>query len=142
MCAPFGPLSGDAWQDHFADATDVQKSMLELLQSVSNYIDFSNIGRLNAMTIISRGDQFSLPNDQWKIETIRQDSRVWSTIQVQLTDYAIGAQTSESNAYKYIKPPATPAQKEVCHAMGMRCIGWLRVSIGPGHASNPGTNTY
>ena len=123
MCAPFGPLSGDAWQNHFADATDVQKFMLELLQSVSNYMDFSNIGRLNAMTIIGRGGQFSLPSDQWRIETIRQDSRVWSTIQVLLADYAIGAQASEPNAYKYIKPPATPAQKEVCHAMRMRVSG-------------------
>jgi len=101
----------------------VQKLLIQLLGHSSWYMDFSNLGTLDATFTLKRARGTGLPNDQWKIEVISHESKVWAVLQILLADYAIGAQVTEPNAYKYIDPPTTPAQKLLCHSMRMRKPG-------------------
>lgn len=122
-CTGLGPLSENAWQDAFPEASDVQKLIIQLLGHASVFMDFGNFLTLNASYTISRGARSALPDNQWRVEAISQESKVWAIIQILLADYAIGAQTTDPHAYDYIDKPATAAEKSVCHAMRMRKSG-------------------
>ncbi|KAJ4360713.1 uncharacterized protein N0V89_001280 [Didymosphaeria variabile] len=65
----------------------------------------------------------TVSDDQWKIEAISQDSKVWAVLQILLADYAIGAQATEPHAYEYVDKPATAAEQSLCHAMRMKKSG-------------------
>jgi hypothetical protein len=116
-------LSSNAWQDDFPEASSVQKLTLQLLGHASWSMDFGNLGTLNASTTLNRGLRMGLPDDQWKIEAMEQESRVWAVVQILLADYAIGAQVTEPNAHGYVNPPSTAAEKQLCHSMRMKKSG-------------------
>lgn len=122
-CTELGPLSVDAWQTAFADVSNIQKLILQLLGHSSTFMDFSNIRTLNTTYTINRGQRSNLPDDQWKVEAIFQDSKVWAILQILLADYAIGAQATEPHAYEYVNKPVTEAEKSVCHSMRMKKSG-------------------
>ncbi|KAF2829434.1 hypothetical protein CC86DRAFT_454045 [Ophiobolus disseminans] len=122
-CTPLGPLSSNAWQEDFPEASSTQKLLLQLIGHASWGMDFGNLGTLNAASTLNRGIRQGLPDDQWKIEAREQESRVWAVLQILLADYAIGAQVTEPNAHGYVNPLSTAAEKGLCHAMRMKKSG-------------------
>jgi len=122
-CTSLGPTNGDAWHSELPDATDVQKLALLVISHSAWGFDFGNFGKLNASYTANRGRASGLPDDQWKNEAIDQEGRVWTALQMSLADYAIGAQATEPNAAKYINPPKSTAEKQLCHSMRMKKSG-------------------
>lgn len=122
-CTPLGPLSKTYWQNEFTEASDIQNFILKLIGDTSTWMDFSNVLTLNATYIMNRGKKDDMPDDQWRIEAVFQESKVWAVLQILFTHYAIGAQTTEPHASEYIASPVTPAEKSVCHGMKMKKSG-------------------
>ena len=86
-------------------------------------MDLSHVVELNASLTLMHGIRNTLPNNQWKIEAVHQDSFVWAVIQILLTDYAIGAGAYDPAPHKAVEVPNTPAQKALCSSIRMRKPG-------------------
>ena len=97
--------------------------VMKILTHSSWFMDLSHVGELNASLTLTHGIRNALPNNQWKIEAVQQDSFVWAVLQILLTDYAIGAEAYDPGPHKAVEVPNTPAQKALCSSIRMRKSG-------------------
>jgi len=72
--------------------------------------------------------QITLPSNQWQIEVESWHARVVSTIQARLVIHAAGPSTESIR--RYIVPPATEAQRQLCRVQRVRVgQGFNNISV-------------
>ncbi|KAF2009108.1 hypothetical protein BU24DRAFT_402484 [Aaosphaeria arxii CBS 175.79] len=126
VCTELGSLPNNLTAKEFPQASAVQLSALDLLVSASYLTPISNSAILNATTRLSPGGHemhSRLPDDQWTIEVKGWMSYVFASIQVIVTDYAIGAIVRDPQAQEYHLQPRTQGEKALCGLVMMRKDG-------------------
>lgn len=113
-----------AWDTWFPEASDVQRTVLRTLIVATYLRDIHTVTTNRANTLMNRADGTidSLPNDWWKEELKRHEAEVWASLQIQMSQYAIGPKNTDPLADNYVIPPTTPGQKALCKAQKMRLL--------------------
>lgn len=109
----------------FPKATSMQRALLHLVLS-SNYVrDLVHVRTLMAKSQV-RLDDFriiSLPNDQWKREVLGWEREVWASLQILISNYAIGPSVIASLTNDQWVRPQTEGEKALCGAQKMKKSG-------------------
>jgi len=74
-------------------------------------------------TLKPTGSIPSLPDDQWIREVTWWDSIIWTAVQMQVADYAIGIAARVPSAADYQKKPVSKGDKRLCGMQRMQSPG-------------------
>ncbi|KAF2269743.1 hypothetical protein CC78DRAFT_574610 [Lojkania enalia] len=110
----------------FPDASDVQIAAMQQVRTASITIDIVySAGELQAGIQDLDYLMPSLPDDQWIREYMGWESTIWAAMQIQIADYAIGAEVRAPSVGPYVKnrTEMTGGEKELCSMQRMRNPG-------------------
>ncbi|KAF1957462.1 hypothetical protein CC80DRAFT_470752 [Byssothecium circinans] len=124
------PLSGSPLQlttNDFPDASPIQFSLLQLLQSISRFSDNIMLGpgygNLLAGKTVIRGISEGLPDDQWIRELVNWERISWTAYQMLLSVSIIGPKVFDEFADEYREAPKTEGDRALCRSLKMRKAG-------------------
>lgn len=112
--------------EDYPGASDIQLAAMQLLVRSSLLFDLSDAG-LDVLkaTEMAGGTGFiqSLPDDQWVQELIGWESFVWASLQIAISDYAIGPTVRDPAAGQFLRNETTNGERELCQVQRMKKAG-------------------
>lgn len=109
----------------FPEANELQQALLRLLIFSSCLRDISKATSCKANSILNRADDAvrALPDTWWQEELAMHEYETWTSMQILVSQYAIGPKTTDSQADNYYIKPRTSGEKALCKARKMRKSG-------------------
>lgn len=109
----------------FPTATPLQLSVLQLLVESSKAMGFSRTSEVLAAKQVQSDGSISvqLPPDQWITEAKWMESFVWASLQITLSDFAVGPSVRDPDVVKYVIKPTSTGDKQLCGMQKMRKAG-------------------
>ncbi|KAF1974543.1 hypothetical protein BU23DRAFT_636137 [Bimuria novae-zelandiae CBS 107.79] len=126
-CTPLGPSAApDTPTTIYPDASPIQASILQLLQSLTRVSDMNrspHLGNLRASKTVMVGHSPGLPADQWIREVTAWEAFVWTGFQTLLSVSVIGPKVFDDAGDAYIDEPTSVGDKQLCASLRMRKAG-------------------
>ncbi|KAF2750154.1 hypothetical protein M011DRAFT_396913, partial [Sporormia fimetaria CBS 119925] len=125
FCTPLQWFPTNVSELNYAEATEMQKAAATLLISSGWTFDLitgSNTLRLDKQAKI--GEIIAqVPPDQWVTEVRAWESNIWASLQIAVTDQAIGIKARNNASDPIVREDASPAEKHLCGMQRMRNPG-------------------
>ncbi|KAL1608326.1 hypothetical protein SLS60_003267 [Paraconiothyrium brasiliense] len=127
FCTTLGPSPApDTPTTIYPDATPIQASILQLLQSITRVTDMNRspqLGNLRASKAVMVGISPGLPDDQWIREVTAWEAFVWSGYQTLLSASVIGPKVFDAEGDTYRDEPTSIGDRMLCQSLKMRKAG-------------------
>lgn len=99
---------------------------MRLLAKYAYLVDIANNQKLDISSKVSNVEEIipsKIPNDQWITEVEGWESYSWSSLQILMTDYAIGPKARDPQGQGYEMAPQTDGDRQLCGAQRMKKNG-------------------
>lgn len=126
FCTPLSGSPLDDFTEGFPKLKPVQRSLLQLLRSISRLASIEDGAQ--TQTIQAKSylfDNFSpgLPSDQWEKEVIAWEARVWASYQALIAAAISGPAIYDEYAKDYTEPVDNEGDRHMCKSLKMRKSG-------------------